>query len=228
MKYWAIEINGEISKTSTKSVRPKRAIAEMEEEIYNKLFKLIDFQPTDPITGLPQVVIEYIPILDGEGNPVFVGVEIPLLDELDRPLLDQDGNALTETIQEQQFSQEESAYIIKKAVIDQDAQDALDIADEIDAAAAAEVLKFEKRYAFARKIKIKIAIINSKKDWDIADTQAYLTNASIQQINALISDISFASAKAVVDATDLSAFYSIEEVGEISTMIGDYLTAEGV
>ncbi len=85
---------------------------------------------------------------------------------------------------------------------------------------------YKDRFKFSEKLKIKIAIINESKNMNVTQTQAYLSDPVIQQINALISDISFVSAKALIDESDLSSYYTNEEVTELSSMIGDYLVEE--
>jgi len=154
---------------------------------------------------------------DDDISSSLIGKVVSLGDE---QKLDVNGNPIIDT--------EGNPVLRKVAYEDATAQAAKNAGIIAEEAAKKKKSKYPNRYAYAIVIKSKIADINDTKGWDQAALQTYLADVTVKQINDLISDASFSTAKAILDSADLSAYYTIEEIGAISTLIGDYLVAEGV
>lgn len=86
--------------------------------------------------------------------------------------------------------------------------------------------KFIRRSKFAVKVKAKIAVTNEEKSWNVSEVTTYLSDPVIQQIDSLISNVSFSSAVALMQSSDLSGYYTDEEKNAIAQMLIDYMNGE--
>lgn len=200
-----------------KGHKPVDYICDADRSLIGKKILVEEYQPVNELTGLPEVDVAQVPVVDENGYPVLESTQVQTM---------VDGELVSVAMDLPTYTVSEVPRLALRAVVDIAGQAALDAAKSIEDAANAKIAKFNKRYDFARQVKVRIAIINQSKSMDIGQTQVYLSDPVIQRINALITDISFVSAKAVIDAADLSGYYSSAEVTELSDMIGDYLAEE--
>jgi len=110
--------------------------------------------------------------------------------------------------------------------LDQAAKDA-DIAAKDVAAAASDLLEKKiARIAYGIEIKARVAIINDSKGWDAAAWSTYQSDASIQQLSALLTDGYIETARDLLTATDLTAYYTVPEKQDIIDKLTAYLASE--
>jgi len=123
----------------------------------------------------------------------------------------------------------EFGTVIKRAVLDEVAeQQRLEQVAlvEIQRQKDAELAQMQNRFNVAHKVKAKIALINKSKGWTSSDILTYLADPTIQAISNLLSEISFGTALQLLNSSDLSAYYTQEEVEEVKQMIQDHLNSE--
>ena len=71
--------------------------------------------------------------------------------------------------------------------------------------------KYRSRVSFANDLKADILNINDSKGWNATQVQNYLSNSLIQTLIVLLSNASLASAKHLLQASDLSVYYTDAE-----------------
>ena len=99
-------------------------------------------------------------------------------------------------------------------------------AQELKKEQEAEIQSMKRRFEVAHRVKAKIALINKSKAMSSAEILAYLQDPTIQAISQLISEISFGTAIQLLESSDLSAYYTQEEVDEVKQMLVDHINSE--
>ena len=114
-------------------------------------------------------------------------------------------------------------------VLDDAAQSQLEAQEtqaQADAVEEAKVQKYISRGVFASRVKAEIAKMNDEKGWSAAEVIAYLSDPVIQQIDGLITGISFGSALSLIQSSDLSSYYTPSEIAKIELLLSNYIASE--
>lgn len=210
---------------------PRNSVCELDASLVGKAVKVVDITESMEVekvavdeNGDPVMVQEvdengdprtYQPT-DIEGNPVG-DVEAVMINQIE---VDENGDPVMETIVN---------VIGKEAVIDQPAEDiriAAVAAQAVVDAEEAKISQMQDRFGAVHRIKAKIALVNESKSMDAAQIAAFLSDPVIQNISMLLAEISLGTAKAVLEAADVSAYYTDEEKQSIVDAIQAHLDTE--
>lgn len=213
MKYYVVNEHGTDEVVKSSQV-PKNMICEISASLSDKAFLVQDKTMSHEV----QKVVK-----DENGDPVM----IQLLDENSDPVMHQprdiDGNPIgdPEVVMVPQIEVDENGdpvmetivtVIGKEAVIDQPAEDARVAQKAIDDAAKvvadAKRSAGSKRRALRDDVENEILAMNAAVLTTTQEVEDYLNDPVIEAISKLIQGLSFGTALAKLQASDVSAYYS--------------------
>lgn len=117
----------------------------------------------------------------------------------------------------------EASEIDGEIVLSENAEKLSEV-QEAEAKIAAEKAG-EARRKFKQDLEDKILLFNSSILNSTAEVEAYLNNSEIAALNKLISALSFGTALIKLNESDLSSYYSENQIQELKNMIANFLSA---
>lgn len=110
---------------------------------------------------------------------------------------------------------------LKDQIIDQDnAIETQRLADEIH---QQKVNKNLQKLEFGKIMKAEVAVINESKGWNVQQTLNLLSNRTVQTIDALLGAGAIETARDTILTSNLSQFYTAEDVSSIVAKINNFL-----
>lgn len=170
---------------------------------------------------------------DGEGNTVF---ETKMVD-----VFDEQGNLVGQTEEQVAVFQKDGngdlimqtldIVVGTEIVLDGalKAQAVADAIDEADRQVVEERVSVRKdRGDFCRNLQARIADMNDQKPWSDAEYQTYYSDPVITQMFNLLLLNAVKDLKALIQASDLSAYYTADELTLIVALIDGQIALEGI
>lgn len=113
---------------------------------------------------------------------------------------------------------------LKATIQAQDSADALQ--KTIDDAFIAQKSAKRKRREFGMDLFDEIQVINDTKGWTVPQVLTFFANSNIQIIKVALETGGLETARDTMLATDLSSFYTTQEISDIAAKLTNYLDNE--